>query len=351
MGNTVRGTRREDTMGNNTVAWHIDVRADIFSKNFCEQLHIDRIKLPPVDQSFYYDLGIWVSSINTYDADRIRQYLFDHGSYRSIGNLQEEFDAILEEQFKPVYEAFKSLGYIFGNTFICAGGSGAADNIKILLFQGREKEYDKKGKLKKIITVHSNIPHGVGFGNLLDEIVKATKAASQATKSGEPTGFNSDCPQEQINHPLSSDSPITLLELFKTVAAGVAANASICTNELKLQYRILQSDPLLIESSNSKEILSNPTIDAVVCPQWWLYTETKDYAWNISEFPSGDDLQRRLLDVCRKSSTRIAVPFHNLKPVEYTLSAKFFTGYSKITLGKAFRYSDVQIMWNNLTGL
>lgn len=131
-------------MENNTIAWHIEVHADIFSKDFCEQLHLDRIELPPVNQPFYYDLGIWVSSINTYDTERIRQFIFDHGPYRSLGDPREEFDAILAEQFKPVYEVFKSLGYVFGSTFIFAGGSGSADSVKILLFRGQEKEYDKK---------------------------------------------------------------------------------------------------------------------------------------------------------------------------------------------------------------
>ena len=334
-------------MNNNAMVWHVEVHADIFSKDFCEQLHLDRIEWPPVDQPFYYDLGIRVSSVNIYDTERIRQYLFDHDTYRSLGDLREEFDAILGEQFKPVYEAFKSLGYVFGNTFIYPGGMDAADSVKIFLFRGQEKEYDKKGKLKKIFTVHSNIPHGVGFGNFLDKYVAAVKADLQIANSSESGDSQAIGSQDQIVFPSSSDSQITLHKLFEALAAGVPTNAIIHTTQ---QYRILQNNPLLIES-RSGESRSDSIMDTVTRPQWCLYTETKDHAWNILAFSSGDDLQRKLLGICKKRLTRIAVPFCNLKPIEYTLSAKLFSGYTKIPLAKAYQYSDLQIMWNHLTGL
>ena len=337
-------------MENNTIVWCTEIHADIFSKDFFEQLHIEKIKLPPIDQSFYYDLGIWVNSINAYDTEKIRQYLFDRGSYRSLRNLDEEFDIILGEQFEPVYKAFKSLGYIFGSTFICAGGSGTPDSVRILLFRGQEKEYDKNGKLKKIITVHSHVPHGVGFSNLLRELVSTKKEILEVANTDKLFVPESDCPQEQNVPPLSSVSQITLQVLFKAVSTGVKANASICTNELIERCRILQRNPLLIESTNSKEVQVAPTIDMVAYPQWCLYTETKNHTWNISTFSSGAELQSKLLDICRQKSTYIAVPFHNLEPIDYTLSAKLFMGYTKITLAKASQYSDVQILWNNLMG-
>ena len=68
------------------MVWHVEVHADVFSKDFCEQLHLDRIEWPPVDQPFYYDLGIRVSSVNIYDTERIRQYL---GSAEKVWKVEE----------------------------------------------------------------------------------------------------------------------------------------------------------------------------------------------------------------------------------------------------------------------
>lgn len=338
-------------MKDKPIVWYTKLRADIFCKDFCEQLHLENIKLPPDDPSFYYDLGIIVNSINVYNVDKIRQYLFDHGSYRSLGDLYEEFDDILRQQFKPVYEAFKAFGYRFGSAFICALGSGDPDEVTILLLRGQDKEYDKKGKLKKIITVSSAIPNGVGFSNLLSEFLSAKKSASVAAKSKDQIVPEFDHPQEQTIPPLSSEPQITLSELFNAIVVGVAEKTNIrasITNELTAKYRIVNNDPLLIESTYSEEIQSNPMTSAVTYPQWFLYCEMKDHTWNISAFPSGPELQRKLLDICKQKSTYIAVPFHNLTPISYTLSAKLFMGYTKINFAEASRYSDVQIMWDDL---
>lgn len=341
-------------MKDKAIAWYAKLRADIFSKDFCEQLHLENIKLPPDDPSFYYDLGIIVNSINVYDMEKIEQYLFDHGSYRRLGDLYEEFEAILRQQFKPVHEAFKAFGYRFGSAFICALGSGDPDEVTILLLRGQDKEYDKKGKLKRIITVSSTIPIGVGFGNLLSEFLSAKRSASTAAKSTDQVVPASNYSQEQVVPPPPPEPQITLRELFDAIVGGVAEKANIrasIANELTAAYRLASNDPLLIESTYSKEVQSTPMISAVTYPQWFLYTEMKDHTWSISAFPSGSDLQSKLLNICRQKSTYIAIPFHNLKPINYSLSAKLFVGYTKIAPAEASRYSDIQIIWDDLIKL
>lgn len=51
-------------MKDKPIVWYTKLRADIFYKDFCEQLHLQNIKLPPDNPAFYYDLGIIVNSTN-----------------------------------------------------------------------------------------------------------------------------------------------------------------------------------------------------------------------------------------------------------------------------------------------
>lgn len=337
-------------MGKDGIILLAETRADIFSADFCKQLNLKNMKLPPIDQTFYYDLGIFVNLINVCNINKIQQFHFDHGHRRNLRNLREEFNSILSEQFIPVYESFESLGYRFGNAFISTGSSGDADSVTIIFFRGKEKEYDENGKLKKNIIIISTIPHGYGFNNFLGELLAEKNTASKVAESQEQIVSKPVPSQEEITSLVPGEPQIILQELFKAISAGVAAKGNIhasISNRLAEGYKILDDKSLNIEGPCVKAERLRPESTKVTYPQWLLYIEKNDHTWCITVLPSGTDLQCRLQDTWRQKSTCIAIPFYNLKPIDYTIAAKQLNGYTKIPLTEVHQHSELQIMWDN----
>lgn len=334
-------TERNYTMKEKEIIWQSKVKADIFSPEFYEQLGLEDAELPSTEQPFYYTLDIEVSVLNALVDEKVRSYDFRERSIRNSLNPKDIFGSILSDQISTVYKIFKHLGYQFSDVSICAEPLEELNSVTITLSKGKAKEYDKNGKLKEIMIVISTIPYGPGFRKNIERFVMEGCIALER-----------EYHQKQMSLPEPPVQLISFHELLAAVADGIAANSdneehsTSILNDLIESCHLKKERPLRIEGRCGRVESSDDPGTTVKVPEWMLYSERDNGMWSISEHRSGTDVQYELIDDWKRKTTRIAIPFHNLKPVKYSVLAKQAHGYTKIANAEGQRYSTLQIMWD-----
>lgn len=323
------------------IIWQSKVQADILSPDFYEQLGLENIELPSTEQLFYYTLDIEVSALNALVEERVKNYDFRERSIRKSLDPKDIFGSILSDQISTIYKIFKGLGYKFSDISICAEPLEALNSVTITLSKGKAKEYDKNGKLKEVMTVISTIPYGPGFRKNIERFVMEGCIALER-----------EYHQKQMSLPEPPVQSISLYELLFAVADGIAANSDNeehstgILNDLIESCHLKKDHPLLIEGRRGSVEPSDDPETTVTTPEWMLYSERDNGMWSISEHQSGTDVQYELIDDWKRKTTNIAIPFHNLKLVKYSVLAKQTHGYTKIANAEGQRHSTLQIMWD-----
>ena len=151
------------------IIWQERFQADIFSLDFYKQLRLEQIKLPPTEQSFYYNLDIQVPLMSLWQVDRIEEYFLHHSTRYSEG--EDKFGYILSERARGIEDMFQALGYQLQDTCIWGEETKNPHEVIFTLWLGNPKEYFANGALKPIYCTTAVIPCRPDFLTLLQRIL------------------------------------------------------------------------------------------------------------------------------------------------------------------------------------
>lgn len=320
--------------------WNSKVKADILSNQFCDQLELNKIVLSMEELPYYYSLDVIVSLASSWKKERIEEYTFKPGIFRNPKNNREKYRDILSEQISNVLNELERIGYKFSSASICADDLENEYDVFISISKGREKEYDKKGREKKILKGISIIPSGPGFRRNLLEVSKMIEKIKEEKEL-----------DKEITEPDMSSSIMTLEDILWFVVKGTSFNVKNKRDvqkeveKLKENCVVHPGERIYIESGTSNE-KENCNKKDFLRPAWLIYIEKENLRWSIKEFHTGVEVQNELKKIWKRKTTRRAVAFHKLKPVRYSVYAQAEEGYIKVSEHDAHNNKSIQIVWN-----
>ena len=154
------------------ILWEFSTKADVLHPDFYEQLTIDFSTLPPVEQSFDYDLEISVSILASLNKEKVNSFFLPQSVTRNCRTDMNRFGEVLSAQASTVLQLFRDMGYTISMTTISADRMESSDKVTLRLLRGKDIEYDAKGKRKETVTAICIVPDREGFQNILTAYCK-----------------------------------------------------------------------------------------------------------------------------------------------------------------------------------
>lgn len=147
------------------IIWQKAFQADIFAPDFCNQLKLEQVKLPPTEQPFYYNLDIQMPFVPLRQMERIEAYLLQNSPGCREG--EDKFGHILSEHARRIGDIFQALGYQLKDTCISGEPMDNPHEVTLTLWKGSPKEYFANGALKPVYRTTVVIPSRSDFLALL----------------------------------------------------------------------------------------------------------------------------------------------------------------------------------------
>ena len=325
----------------NEILWQTKVRADILSPDFTEQLGLENAELPSTEQPFYMNLDVTISLATSAMAGKIESYRCRQLCNQRITERKAKYSAILGEQINEVFRRLRESGYALKNAKICAEPTEDPQEVTIALLKGEDKEYDQKGREKKVFTVISVIPSGPGMRANLERALAEFCLRKMKEELHQP-----EAPLK-----LSADR-IAVEKLLRPIAQEIAvdekAEASLQTiiDSLKNSYHIHKIQPFSMGGRRNQAKAAAARTEEVPSLSWVLYMEKNNAEWSLTEMKSGMEAQYELERLWKRKTTRRAIVLHDLKPVPYTLLGKQEHGFMKIVKSDAAAYPALRVVWD-----
>lgn len=303
-----------------------------------------------VKPNLYYGIDLIFDKL-AYQTPEFFQYPLEkllpaHPSRRDKMTEQEQWrhrtTSILSQQLSCTLSAVKTSGFDLSNGAIIGDNINDLHKVFIELYEAREKEYDKKGRLKANMIVHNIMPDRpytlVTAANAIARMI-AEKAMEEKKRELE----------------LAAHTPnmIPAGELFTSVAKAILldkrrkAEGEINTlaEHLRLHATIQSDWPLEIVFTERPEQPLSEDFE-IDCPEFLLYHENTNGAWTLNKIK---DLVAAKFQITqngynRKTTADMAV-LHNLKPMGFTLFAETEEGMVKVKKQEAQKMKKLTLSW------
>ena len=288
------------------------------------------------DPRFYYSMSV-VFDKAVYQTLEFFQFPLEkmppsppkrRGRTTEQDQLRERLSAILSQQLSMVSSAVEEIGINLSNRTIIGDDLEQPHQVNLEFYEEKEKEYDKKGRLKQGTTVNSIIMKKAAELIVKMAMEKATEAARKE--------------QEQASHTLHM---VPAMELFTAAAKAILLDHRKKTDEdvialadqLRLHAEIKSDWPLEIAfvKKPEKPMTEDFEID---CPEFLLYHEHTNGTWTLKKVntlaAAQAEITKRGYNL--KTTARMAV-LHRLKPLGFSLFADTGEGLVKVKKQEAAR--------------
>lgn len=302
------------------------------------------------DPRFYYGMSI-VFDKAVYQTRNFFQYPLEklppsppgrHSRAAEQDQLRDRLSAILRQQLSRVSSAVRDTGIDLSGGAIIGDDLEQSHQVTLEFYEEREKEYDKKGRLKQGPTVNSIMPDRPFIAKKAAELIVKTameKATDAARKEQEQA---SHTPHMVLAGDLFSAAAKTiLLDQRKKTDEEVAALA----DQLRLHAEIKSDWPLEIAfvKKPEKTMAEDFEID---CPEFLLYHENSGGNWTLKKVntlaAAQTEITKRGYNL--KTTARMAV-LHHLKPLGFSLFADTAEGLVKVKKQEAAGKRNLNLSW------
>jgi hypothetical protein len=313
-----------------TLFWDTELSPKIAPSLENEKIHIN--------PSYYYSFDLVFDTSIYNDA---KFYGFDlkkpvpNKNYPRWSDSDQEYlkdilYAVLSEQLHNAVEAVAALGFDICGAGIIGDKLESSHSIQIAIYEDKEREYDRKGKEKKIMKVFSVMP--------------SRPESSERVAKFFVEKFWNDYKNEKIKEAeIAAHTPnmVRIQDLMIAVATGVLADErmnkarrSEAINELANKLfgndRIQSTWPFEMCGRFDERIpLEAIKIDDEVdCPEYMVFTEHKDGSWQLKKVAGPNVAQTQIIkdEYNRKNVIGMAV-IHDLMPVPFSLFAETDYGW------------------------
>ncbi len=324
----------------------MDLKSDILSESLADNLAIDASQLPPPNNGINYELTVDFSHERIHDEAQIMAFPVEDRPYIKNSNYRDRLGHALSKQLSNIESRFIGLGYDIVNCSINGQAFEETNKIIIRLFEGKAKEFDKKGKPKEM-KVYSIAPSVPGLNKIIRETfaelaLRQMKELELAAKKKEKHIPNN----------------VAVRELFELIACGIVMDQRIpneqqddliqeATSHFMANFKVGKEWPLDM-SGHVREISKDDcTVHQVDCSEWMVYSQGKDGSWTLNSVESAE-MARNVVEkgIVNKSIETIVV-LHDLLPVSFALMAQDRFGLSLIEKKDAPLHKRVQVVWRN----
>lgn len=256
--------------------------------------------------------------------------------------LHERLSSILSQQLSQVSSSVKDAGIALSNTAIIGDDLNQLHQVTFKFFEEKEKEYDKKGRLKQIGIVNSIMPDrpyilekaAKFFAEMamkhIEEEIRKERDQTAHTPHMVPAGelFTAAAKAILLDHRRKTEEEITAL-----------------AEQLRLHAEIQSDWPLEIVSAKNPEkpFAADTEID---CPEFLLYHENAYGKWTLKKVENLSAAQFQITKhgYSQKSTVRMAV-LHNLRPLGFSLFSETAEGLVKVKKQEAFKAKNLNLSW------
>lgn len=302
------------------------------------------------DPNFYYGMDI-VFDKAVYQTQEFFQYPLEkmppsppkrRGSPTGQERLRERLSAILSQQLSRVSSDIQDTGIDLSNRAIIGDNLEQPHQVNLEFYEEREKEYDKKGRLKPGMTVSNIMPdRPFILEKAADLIVKMAMEKATAAIRKE---------QEQASH---TPHMVPAGELFAAAAKAILldhrrkADGEIeaLAEQLRLHAEIKSDWPLEITFAKKPEktMAENFEID---CPEFLLYHESTSGNWTLKKVEALSVVQAEITKrgYNLKTTARMAV-LRDLRPLGFSLFADTPEGLVKVKKQEASGKKNLNLSW------
>ncbi len=256
--------------------------------------------------------------------------------------LRERLSAILRQQLDQVSSAVKDTGLELSSRSIIGDDLNQLHQVTLEFYQGNEKEYDKKGRLKQVIFGSSIMPDRPYIMERMADFFARMiidKAEEEAKRK-----------REQASH---TPHMVSAGELFIAAAKAILldkrrkADGEIETlaEQLRVHAAIQKDWPLEIAFVERPEqpITEDFEID---CPEFLLYHENTRGTWTLKKVNNLAEAQFQITQngYNRKTTARMAV-LYNMRPLGFSLFAETAEGLVKVKKQEAQGIKRLNLSW------
>lgn len=302
------------------------------------------------DPRFYYSMSV-VFDKAVYQTLEFFQFPLEkmppsppkrRGRTTEQDQLRERLSAILSQQLSMVSSAVEEIGINLSNRTIIGDDLEQPHQVNLEFYEEKEKENDKKGRLKQGTTVNSIMPDRPFIMKKAAELI-VKMAMEKATEAARKE-------QEQASH---TPHMVPAMELFTAVAKAILLDHRKKTDEdvialadqLRLHAEIKSDWPLEIAfvKKPEKPMTEDFEID---CPEFLLYHEHTNGTWTLKKVntlaAAQAEITKRGYNL--KTTARMAV-LHRLKPLGFSLFADTGEGLVKVKKQEAANKKNLNLSW------
>lgn len=302
------------------------------------------------DPRFYYGMSI-IFDKAVYQTREFFQYPLEkmppsppkrRGKTTEQDQLRERLSAILSQQLSMVSSAVRNTGIDLSGGAIIGDDLEQSHQVTLEFYEEKEKEYDKKGRLKPGPTVSSIMPdRPFIMKKAADLIVKMAmeKATEAARKEHEQASHIPHMvPAGQL---FTAAAKAILLDRRKKTDEEVA----VLADQLRLHAEIKSDWPLEIAFAKKPEKTMAEDFE-IDCPEFLLYHESTSGNWTLRKVSTLAAAQAEITKrgYNLKSTARMAV-LHHLKPLGFSLFADTAEGLVKVKKQEAARMKNLNLSW------
>jgi hypothetical protein len=265
-------------------------------------------------------------------------------------HLKEILYAVLNQQLSKVSSVVSDTGIDICNSAIIGDMISNAHTVEFFLYEDKEKEYDKKGKLKRNIRVSSVLPDRPQ----LRERAAKFMAEMFLKKYKENLITEMEVAAHTVNI-------VRANEVFREVASACLldirmskekrANTTFQLSDTLREHALVKSTwPLEIEGQINGKPLPEPLAPdyGIDCPEYLLYHEHRNGTWTLKKIDGLSVAQYIITKegYNQKTTVHVAV-LHNLKPVRFSLYAETDSGLVPVKKTDASNYKKLNLCWKD----
>lgn len=310
--------------------------------------------LPSISPEHYYDIDI-VFDKSVYSKPEFYRYALDKPlappPQGRRGKVEAEWQkellsVILSQQLDKVVKQIEPLEFDIGMAGIIGDELVGPCCVKVQVYEGRVKEYDKKGKLKKHPKIFSIMPDrpyiteqaAKLFARLIDERMREDAKKKYELSRHTPNMVKAD----------KLFYAVAQAMLLESKEGGETEIAKL-TDKLRAQARIISDWPLEIESVTKAEAQVNPITpeSEIDCPRYLLYHAYQGGHWDLKKIENLKAAQYIITkDGYNLKRTAFIGILHELKPVPFTLMEETEEGLVMLEKEQAAGKKKLQLCWN-----
>lgn len=322
------------------------LNADILNGHLADKLNIDTDTLPPPDQDIHYELSVDFSHKRIHDEAQIMAFPVEDKPFIKNSAYRDRIGYALSEQLKNIESRFLALGYDVDQCSINGEAFEEKEKIIIRLFEGKAKEFDKKGNPKgmKVYSIAPSVPG-------LNEIIAKT-VAEMIRKEKKEKFLEEKKREEHIPNNVDVNT------LFELIACGIFMDQRLtkksretriheAASNLLACFDVQKGWPLQMSGhigENSKEKCAYLQVD---CSEWMVFIQDNEGKWSLSAVDSAEEARKAIERDIVKQATHEIVVLHNLIPAFFSLMAQGQLGLSLIGKKDAPQHKRVQVVWGN----